>query len=53
MINVLNAEARDRIVATIPMRRLGDPRNVELAVRFLVDADYITGATININGGLL
>lgn len=53
MINVISAEGQKQICSTIPMKRLGDPRNIELAVRFLMDADYITGSVININGGLL
>lgn len=53
MINVLKPELQEQIRATIPMRRFGHPRNIELAIRFLIDADYITGAVLNINGGLL
>jgi NAD(P)-dependent dehydrogenase (short-subunit alcohol dehydrogenase family) len=53
MINAIKPEIQDQIKAKIPMRRFGDPRNVEQAVRFLIEADYITGAIININGGLL
>ena len=53
MISVIKPEIQEQIKARIPMRRLGDPRNVELAVRFLVESDYITGSIINVNGGLL
>ena len=53
MISVIKPEIQEQIKARIPMRRLGDPRNVELAVRFLIESDYITGSIININGGLL
>jgi len=53
MINVLKPEAQEQIRASIPMKRFGHPRNVELAIRFLVDADYVTGTVLNINGGLL
>jgi 3-oxoacyl-[acyl-carrier protein] reductase len=53
MIGVLKPEVQEQVRQTIPMKRLGHPRNVELAIRFLIDADYITGTTININGGLL
>ncbi|MBR1220567.1 SDR family oxidoreductase [Bradyrhizobium sp. U87765 SZCCT0131] len=39
--------------AQIPLGRLGTPDDVAAAVRFLVSADasYITGATIDVNGG--
>jgi NAD(P)-dependent dehydrogenase (short-subunit alcohol dehydrogenase family) len=53
MINVLKPEVQEQIRATIPMRRFGHPRNVDLAIRFLIEADYVTGAVLNINGGLL
>lgn len=53
MINVIKPDMQERIKSTIPMKRFGDPRNIELAVRFLIESDYITGAMININGGLL
>ena len=53
MINVIKPEVQDQIRAKIPMKRLGHPRNVELAIRFLIESDYVTGAVININGGLL
>ena len=53
MIRVIKPEIQEQIRAMIPMKRLGNPRNVELAIRFLIESDYITGSTININGGLL
>jgi 3-oxoacyl-[acyl-carrier protein] reductase len=53
MINVIKPEIQEQIKSTIPMKRFGDPKNLELAVRFLIESDYITGTVININGGLL
>jgi NAD(P)-dependent dehydrogenase (short-subunit alcohol dehydrogenase family) len=53
MINVIMPDIQEQIKAKIPMKRFGDPRNLEQAVRFLVESDYITGSIININGGLL
>jgi NAD(P)-dependent dehydrogenase (short-subunit alcohol dehydrogenase family) len=52
MISVIKPDMQEQIRAQIPMKRFGHPRNVELAIRFLIESDYITGATININGGL-
>ena len=39
----------------IPLGRLGQPEEVAKAVRFLVseDADYVTGAILNVSGGAL
>jgi 3-oxoacyl-[acyl-carrier protein] reductase len=40
-------------IDTIPMRRLGEPKDVAQAVAFLCSdaASYITGTTIHVNGG--
>lgn len=44
---------KERILPRIPLRRVGSPQEVAKAVRFLVvDGDYITGETLNINGGI-
>jgi len=46
-------KAKEAIVARIPLGRVGTPQEVARAVRYLiVDGDYITGASLNINGGL-
>lgn len=40
-----------RLASSTPLRRLGSPRDVTHAVLFLLDADYITGETIIVDGG--
>jgi acetoacetyl-CoA reductase len=54
MVAAVPKEALDRVLATIPMRRLGRPEEIAHAVRFLLqdDAGYITGAVISVNGGM-
>jgi NAD(P)-dependent dehydrogenase (short-subunit alcohol dehydrogenase family) len=46
---------RDAVMATIPLRRAGEPEEVGELVAFLCgpDASYIHGQTINIDGGRL
>jgi pteridine reductase len=45
-------QTRDRLVAKVPLRRAGQPRDIAEAVRFLVEqGDYITGQILNIDGG--
>jgi NAD(P)-dependent dehydrogenase (short-subunit alcohol dehydrogenase family) len=46
-------ETFQRMVAGIPVRRLGQPREVGAAAAFLAsdDAGYITGQVIHVNGG--
>ena len=54
MVMAIKAEVRDQIVATIPMGRMGKPEEIGHLVRYLASelAGFMTGATLNINGGL-
>ncbi|OAD21673.1 3-oxoacyl-[acyl-carrier-protein] reductase [Candidatus Thiomargarita nelsonii] len=51
----MNPEARERLRSAIPLRRLGEPDEVADCALFLATSlsDYITGETIDINGGTL
>lgn len=44
---------QQHVLPRIPKNQLGDPANIVAAVRFVIDADYLTGATIDINGGMI
>ncbi len=50
----LTPEARQALLAQIPMRRLGKPEEVAAAALFLAspDAAYITGSVLKIDGGI-
>jgi pteridine reductase len=43
--------AADHLVATTPLRRLGNPSDVVGAVLYLLQADYVTGHTLVVDGG--
>jgi pteridine reductase len=43
--------AADHLIATTPLKRLGDPSDVVGAVLYLLGADYVTGETIIVDGG--
>ena len=44
--------SRQRIISHTPLRREGEPEDIAKAVHFLlVDATYVTGETINVDGG--
>jgi NAD(P)-dependent dehydrogenase (short-subunit alcohol dehydrogenase family) len=46
-------KAKESILKRIPLGRVGTAQEVARAVRYLiVDGDYITGQTLNINGGI-
>ncbi len=54
MVMAIKPEVRDAITDTIPVGRLGRPEEIGGLCAYLASdlAAYITGATININGGL-
>ena len=46
-------KTKESILQRIPLRRVGSPQEIARAVRYLiVDGDYISGQTLNINGGI-
>lgn len=53
MVRAVPEKVLEKIVARIPVGRLGDPHDIARAVLFLVadDAGFITGSTLDINGG--
>src|SRR5699024_552173 len=55
MTDALNDEQKEAILKLIPLARLGQPEDVANVVRFLAsdDAQYITGQTIHIDGGMV
>jgi NAD(P)-dependent dehydrogenase (short-subunit alcohol dehydrogenase family) len=54
MTDVVPAEIMQRVIDTIPVRRLGQPEEVARVVLFLAEpaSSYITGQVYSINGGL-
>lgn len=54
MTNKLNESQKEQITKNIPMIKMGAPDDIAYAVAFLASdkASYITGETINVNGGL-
>jgi len=54
MTDALNDEQKKRMLATIPLGYLGEPKDVAAAISFLAseEARYITGQTIHVNGGM-
>lgn len=55
MTKNLNEEQSKAILGQIPMDKMGQPDDIAAAVEFLVSdaANYITGETIHVNGGML
>lgn len=54
MTGALSDDVKNAILAQVPAGKLGDPKDIAAAVTFLAgeSAGYITGETINVNGGM-
>lgn len=54
MTHVLPDEQKEKLLASIPAGRLGQPEEIAAAVGFLssAEAGYITGVTLHVNGGM-
>ena len=54
MTDKLNENQKNTILERIPMKKLGNPEDIAKSVGFLCSdsANYITGQTIHVNGGL-
>jgi acetoacetyl-CoA reductase len=53
MVRAVPEKVLEKIIATIPVGRLGHAEEIARAVLFLVadDAGFVTGSTLSINGG--
>ncbi len=54
MTGVLSPEVKERVLAGIPLKRMGTPEDIAAAVAFLASdaAGYITGQVLDVNGGM-
>jgi len=54
MVKAIRPEVLEKIVATVPLKRLGEPREIASIVAWLAseDGSYSTGADFSVNGGL-
>ncbi len=52
MIANMPSKIVDRIVATVPLRRLAQPVEIARAALFILEDDYYSGRILEIDGGL-
>jgi 3-oxoacyl-[acyl-carrier protein] reductase len=54
MTRALPEELKQKMLATVPLARMGKPEDIASAVKFLVseEASYITGHVLAVNGGM-
>jgi len=53
MTQGMNQKARDALVAAIPVGRIGEPEDIWIAVKFIIECDYFNGRTIDVDGGMV
>jgi 3-oxoacyl-[acyl-carrier protein] reductase len=52
MLASMRPEMQEKLVAPVALRRLGEPAEIADAAAFIVGNDYLTGACIDVDGGL-
>ena len=52
MTQGMHQKARDALVASVPVGRVGLPEDIWLAVKFVIECDYFDGKTVDVDGGL-
>jgi len=52
MITEVPPKFQEIIKSKIPTGDFGDPENIFRALKFIIEADYLTGTSVDINGGI-
>ena len=52
MVLSMKPEAREKMTAGIPLRRIGDPDEIAKTVQFILENDYVSGRCFDIDGAL-
>jgi 3-oxoacyl-[acyl-carrier protein] reductase len=52
ILSAMRPEVLDKLIAPVPLKRLGSPDEIAHAVRFIFENDFFTGRCLEIDGGL-
>jgi 3-oxoacyl-[acyl-carrier protein] reductase len=52
MVANIKPEIRDKIISTIPLRRLGEPEEIGNTALYILQNDYYNGRILEVDGGL-
>lgn len=52
MVAAMPESVKEAIIAMVPMKKLGEPEEIAKGVIFICDSEYMTGQSLNLNGGL-
>jgi 3-oxoacyl-[acyl-carrier protein] reductase len=47
----LSDDERTLILEGIPLKRMGKPEEIWLALKFIIECDFLTGRVISVDGG--
>jgi 3-oxoacyl-[acyl-carrier protein] reductase len=48
----MKPETLEKVLAPVPIKRLGEPSEVARAARFIFENDFFSGRCIDLDGGL-
>ena len=48
----MKPEAREKLAAHIPLRRMGEPDHIASTVQFILENDYVSGRCFGVDGAL-
>jgi 3-oxoacyl-[acyl-carrier protein] reductase len=48
----MKPEVLEKVIAPVPLKRLGDPDEIAHAAQFIIENDFFTGRCIDLDGGL-
>ncbi|MGB8508069.1 MAG: SDR family NAD(P)-dependent oxidoreductase [Pyrinomonadaceae bacterium] len=51
ILNHISDEAKATLIAGIPLKRIGTPYEIWLALKFIIECEYFTGRVIEVDGG--
>jgi 3-oxoacyl-[acyl-carrier protein] reductase len=52
MVMAMKEEARQKVEAQIPLKRLGQPDEIARTVAFILENDYVSGRCFEVDGAL-
>lgn len=52
LVTGMNSEALDRVTASIPLKRLGQPEEIAHSALYVFENDYFNGRVLEVDGGL-
>lgn len=52
MVEAIREDVLQKVIAPVPLKRLGEPDEIWDAVEFIVRCGYFTGRTVEVDGGL-